>query len=80
MKASDFDEKHSIECHECGKVFHDKLTPDNRMHDRKTIPAARQLAGHIMRSPDHKNKKWARNYLLGENVGTGLWGDKGGAW
>lgn len=69
-----------IKCRECGKIFHDKLSPDNRMHRRYIITAFKQLAGHIMRSRNHKNKKWAKAFLLGANVGTGLFGDFKSSW
>ena len=62
----------SVICEECGKKFHDCRKKG------RLISRWKQLAGHIMRSGDHLNKKWAKKYLLDANVGTGLWGDKRG--
>ena len=40
-------------CSECGKCFNG--------NDHQKVWLA--LAGHIMRSEDHYNKKWAKRYL-----------------
>jgi hypothetical protein len=63
-----------ITCEECGKTFYD------RRKKGRSISRYKQLAGHIMRSEDHPNKKWAKKFLLDANVGSGLWGDKRGGW
>jgi len=77
MNASEF--ANGIECRECGRFFYDKLVLDKsapaRMKQYRWVSKWKALAGHIMSSYDHHNKKWAHEYLLGAGVGTGLMGD-----
>lgn len=86
MKVSEFYEisKTPVICSECGKSFYDKEVPDKtvpaRMKKKRLISKWKQLAGHIMRSNDHRDKKWAKEFLLGANVGTGLFGDFKSSW
>ncbi len=52
MLASDFDEEMQIICKECGRKF----------------KSWKSLAGHILSSEDHPDKKWAVHLLYGEGA------------
>jgi hypothetical protein len=86
MKASEFYEmcREPVVCDECGKKFYDKETPDKtaptRMKKKRLVSRYKQLAGHILRSNDHLNKKWAKEFFLKADVGTGPFGDFRSSW
>lgn len=60
-------EKEIVECNECGKQF-----KGERNKYGKWVSPYKKLAGHILRSNDHENKRWAKRYIAENCKKTGL--------
>lgn len=54
------------ECFECGKVFY------GYWKNTSYVSATKQLAGHILSSKDHYDKRWARHYIYDNTHRNGL--------
>jgi hypothetical protein len=70
MKVNEVFPEDTVECQECSRTF-----TGRRNAQGEWVSKWKQLAGHIMASPDHINKRWAMKFLLDANVGTGLHAD-----